>query len=1254
MSYANNSDPSPGRASISPISSTVETFRQQVIDRIQITIDGHSHSYQEYIALPVDKRRGDEANAVDLRFTRAVLEWLGFDTADLVYNQSQSGKKANRPDYVVKGLVGEAFIWEDKSSAVDLDEKEHLLQMRRYSLGTAGYAIWCNMRRLFAVRFSPDETLKYDILTDISIEELFGLQTTLATNAKTQATSLALFQLLFGKERFTQFSELIAKIARNEQQFVDQATAFETTQAIRAFINGSREALEHLRLAALARLLEALERRDMLLKAEADIRKNWNVARDDFVSKITFGRSGLDAMSRRVLEEIEQLTPRLGELEPHELRNVQKAVERAMGVSRLSSSLVAAFTSWLERALRANSALLSLHFATNDPFRIAEAYRVWSERQSDREDIRPEIFAEQVAYVFFVRLLLIRVLEDKAILQPRIASDGGFLDWSSYIQRHFQELDGIGILNENYCNILARKAGQYYVHFFEQAVFSWFSPDDFLLIETLEFLCRYNFKNISSDIIGFTYEEYIDRNARNRKGHFLTRQDVVEYMLDLLEYSGPQIIGRRILDPACGSGSFLVHAARRYRRALVTYFCNVHGILSEEQLYAQKDVRVELARRYLDDMTSLFYGTELNPFACYLSEMNLLIQVLDDLSTLQQAGDKVSVERFHIYNTDSLDIPYEILSSPEIGGVTQRILVPDRITYRLTDEAYPIKAKLDHYAEGFFYIISNPPYVNSRQEEMDVERFKHVPFYRAVLTGDTNLYLLFLRLGLYYLGDYGQMIYIVPLTIFGDKSASAARKLLKTEPFSPDVVTRFYRGDILFPGVDQAVGIVRVRRLLPNASITVSGGNTVQDVRIAPFTTNLANVVDAVPQNGVWQGNWLVAPNQISLDIWQHVKRVSDNLTFHLGSLLDEVFDIRQGDVNATLLNPLRLGVNKGSFTQGHIAIYKGEDVGCYAPLPSVPSDWARTLSADTTDSIISEVQHASEILTQLKHMKGSEYGIVLRQVARLNTREHLIASWFERTSTQPLAFTNELWRMVMLPEAAEQAAKAVLALLNSKVVAYLVNLFSTNNHVSKDEIGRLPVPDPQMLPVNQLAVLANALLQERASLQKDIVEKYHVVLPRFADGSVYVPPSAVLAQATVPKLTMLALVGRGEVKNTGPANGRIKALRGRNAILSTLEPNNPNAGAFKELLTLFLQEPERENETWSQAQQWLLPDPVAAQAWLNIYNAVCQQAQARWNAFVALQQQVDEAVADWYGFDAPMRAAIAEGLPWARRQRNA
>ena len=111
-----------------------------------------------------------------------------------------------------------------------------------------------------------------------------------------------------------------------------------------------------------------------------------------------------------------------------------------------------------------------------------------------------------------------------------------------------------------------------------------------------------------------------------------------------------------------------------------------------------------------------------------------------------------------------------------------------------------------------------------------------------------------------------------------------------------------------------------------------------------------------------------------------------------------------------------------------------------------------------------------------------------------------------------------------------------------------------------------------------------------------------------------------------------------------GPENGKVVSLRTRGLIECT-------DASYTHVLELFLAESQREDETWLQAQNWQLPDTVAAAAWLRVYNTICQQLQVRWDTFVGLQRQVDEVIADWYGFDTEMRNEIAQGLPWTKRR---
>jgi hypothetical protein len=1226
-----------------------KSFAQAVIEPFQILAEDKSCSYREYLIIPKDSatRRGDEANAVDQQFTRSVLAWLGFKPVDWTYNQprSDTGKKAGRPDYQVRGSIAIAFIVEDKNSSQEFDADEHLQQMERYCLGTAGYAVWCNMRRLLAIRFVPDTPLAYETLVDVSVEGLCGPQPMLPAEMSIQKANLALFQLLFSKHRFTQFRTLAAKIALSEQEFASTAISLETRHAITSFIDGSRQTLNHLKLAALARIREAHAYDRRMQEQERILKQEWEEAAQELKRKVNY-----EVITTPLLAALAPLTPRLGQVSSSEIYQVRDTLEKILnettGKSR-TPTLLPIVENWLERALSINSALLSRHFVATEPARIIRAYAVWSEKQSDQKDRKPEVFAEQVAYVFFVRLLLVRVLEDKHIVRPRLASNGGFAEWSRYVARHFTELDGVGILNEHLYGLLSRKASHFYLHFFQQAVFDWFRPDDFFLVESLEFLCRYNFQHITSDIIGFTYEAYIDRNARDRKGHFLTGHEIVEYMLDLAEYTGPQIIGRRLLDPACGSGSFLVHAARRYRQALVTFFCTTYHLPeTEASLQADPALRKAFATRYIQALTTCFFGLELNPFACYLAEMNLLIQALDDLFVLQQAGEAQPIERFHIYPTDSLDMPREIADHAGLDNNIRNITVPDHLSSRLADEAYPIKAKLDAYREGFFYVVSNPPYVSSKQEEIDTRRLRSSAFYQTVLCGDTNLYLLFLRLGLYYLAEYGKMIYIVPLTVFGDRSASAARKLLTTPPFSLAAAVRFYRGDVLFPGVDQAVAILLVNRRQPDDTIVISGGRSVQEARATRRVASGEQVVNAVPQDPLWQGSWLVAPSQGCFEVWQHVRAASGAVSRNLGSLLDETFERKQGDLNATHLNPFRLGAAHGSFSAGSIAIYKGEAIAPFAPVPATPSDWARPGEHPGRDA-----QRVAHILSQLKQVPERECGIVMREVARLNTRDRLTATWFERTSERPMAFTHELWRMKVKKDASEESGKALLALISSNVLAFLLNLFATNNHISKDDLGRIPIP-AKSLPVEHLASLTEQILEVRARIENDVL-RYRVRIPGSARGIISVPPATFTTSTSLPTVSIAGLIEQGEIRNTGSATGRVKALQAANALVCAIDPSRPASQAFAEILALFFTDPEQEQTPWSQAQHWQLPEPIAASDWLDTYRALTREIQLRWESYLSLQTAIDEVVADWYDLDASHRATLRHGLPWAMRERE-
>jgi hypothetical protein len=1156
-----------------PLPRAVDSFKTLVIDSFRATLPARARplDYASYLSLPIAQRAGDEMAVVDTVFTTSVLAWLGFNlgAGHATYNRNQPGGVLTRPDYIAHGPVGTAFVWEDKATTEDFTA-EWEAQLRKYMAGRSGYAIWCNARRILALHFEASG--RSEIVTDVSMVALFGPQPALPDEQARHATSMELFHVLFKRSRFFDFDGLVDAISCDEPTFLANATPLNTEAAQRQFIGGSRTALELLRLAALARIRAALAGSSTKREQEAQLMQEWDDAATQLCASLT-----TDAR-KEVEPRLAGMEPQVGMLDAADIASVDQALA-ALQAGVLPSQRQP-LVLWKERATRINAAARSLRLESSDIDFIPNAFTVWRERQPDVALATEGVFAEQVAYVFFIRLLLTRILEDKGLLPARVASDGGFTAWRRLVATYF----GVGggeLHTSSFMRLLAERVSTFYQHFFRQPLFDWFLPDDYLLVIALEFLGRYSFASIGSDLLGFTYEEYIDRVARNKKGHFLTRPPVVEYMLDIMQYDGTQVLGRRLLDPACGSGSFLVHAARRLRAALIEALCGRYGV-DQVSLLDTAEHRQELAREYVSAVSSSFVGMDIDPFACYLAELNLLIQCLDDLHVLWAANQFQSIDSFKIFNIDSLDLPERVRGLTLTGGQSGLAGMPTALSGALIDPSYTVKAREGDYGEGFYYVICNPPYV-----QVPTRLYQSTPFFKEALSGKGNLYLLFIRLGLHYVSTGGRMVFIVPLTVLGDESATAVRRLLTLAYHRPRHLTRFYTGSVLFQGVDQAVAIFRVdnSHALPS-DVLVAGGETVDDARASTVSVAQSRVLAAVPISQIWGGSWLVSPEASAYEVWEATRAVA---TRTMADLWGPAFEEEQGDLNATYVNPFRVAVP----SSGDVVIYKGEDVVRFAPLPGEPGAWARMSSTPNLTS-----------------------------------------------SAHPVAFTHELWRFLRRPNVPDDRAKAIFGVMASRVTSYLLNLFSTNNHVASSQLGRIWIPDVNRFDVLSVAAIVDDLLSRRSAIEATY-RPLSAKFPDVDDRSLGVSATAVLVHSRLPSLTLEELVLRGEISFSGSGNTRLGAAMGRFLQI-------PAGGPLAEAVSLFVA--ERRDDIWSTAAGTVrLPDPALVARWLAQYRTMEANLQRDWAAFERRQHDLDEAVCDWYRFDPKHRTAIAKGLPWSR-----
>ena len=181
-------------------------------------------------------------------------------------------------------------------------------------------------------------------------------------------------------------------------------------------------------------------------------------------------------------------------------------------------------------------------------------------------------------------------------------------------------------------------------------------------------LNKYDFSKIGYDIIGKIFEKLIPEDERHVLGQYFTSNDVVDIILGFCVRDA----NAKVLDPACGSGTFLVRAYVRKR-----HLAEREGMLKEH-----------------DDLLKEIWGVDISKFPATLSMMNLVIRNLEA---------KENIPKIYCRDFFSLE-----------PGRTEKL-------YEFYDEYKKMK-KLEKYTEfefpsDFDAIVANPPY--TRQEEME-------------------------------------------------------------------------------------------------------------------------------------------------------------------------------------------------------------------------------------------------------------------------------------------------------------------------------------------------------------------------------------------------------------------------------------------------------------------------------------------------------------------------------------------------------
>jgi N-6 DNA Methylase len=139
----------------------------------------------------------------------------------------------------------------------------------------------------------------------------------------------------------------------------------------------------------------------------------------------------------------------------------------------------------------------------------------------------------------------------------------------------------------------------------------------------------YDFGVIPIETVSAIYERFL-KPSDKKQGAFYTPPFLVELVLDIALSNVPSLLGLQFLDPACGSGIFLVGLFNR---------------IAEE--WRQKNPRARndhRARELMKIIRSNIFGIDANPTACRITAFSLYLAYLDqlaprDIQELQAKGN---------------------------------------------------------------------------------------------------------------------------------------------------------------------------------------------------------------------------------------------------------------------------------------------------------------------------------------------------------------------------------------------------------------------------------------------------------------------------------------------------------------------------------------------------------------------------------------------------------------------------------------
>ncbi|MEK6690078.1 MAG: N-6 DNA methylase [Nitrospirota bacterium] len=184
-------------------------------------------------------------------------------------------------------------------------------------------------------------------------------------------------------------------------------------------------------------------------------------------------------------------------------------------------------------------------------------------------------------------------------------------------------------------------------NFLEEDFFSWIVREQTketgldISRKLINQLANYNLRELSEDILKSLYQELVDPETRHDLGEYYTPDWLAQRMVEHILKDDPSV---SVLDPSCGSGTFLYMAIRFKRHALGTK--KLSPTSQKTEFYETQET--------LEHIINNVVGIDIHPLAVITAKTNYLL-ALGDL--IKKRGTKRV--QIPVYLADSINPPEE-------------------------------------------------------------------------------------------------------------------------------------------------------------------------------------------------------------------------------------------------------------------------------------------------------------------------------------------------------------------------------------------------------------------------------------------------------------------------------------------------------------------------------------------------------------------------------------------------------------------